>query len=441
MDSENVVARIGFAAAIQALQHGKDSRIFENGTAPQIIEEVAKEALKPFGRGIRLNLTRSYAKREICTQYQESDWDFIQRLMADEGLFFYFEQGEKENDTETVVLVDSNESCPQVETMEPATAAAKAPPPPVQASTWVEVQVVWDESGEPVAGLPVVLEPQGGGRSMRSTGRDGCVRLDPVDPGSCEARSSFVGLKHSECTEFAGMGESPAARNPGAAAPLQSGDGPQAIVQVARRKVRSGDTLESIAQVAGLKWQDLAYFNWGTRDPAEVNAHLVSDVGCTRRTADGKNFLFDDGDSPGVILVPRPWRQAGLAASRRHVIRVAPLRPKGTLHLRFHLDDEAVADHEHCLTSADGSHEQSMTAIGGARIEEGAGTAYLAFAACPAHLSYSLEIAGAESLSTCFEDVPFPEVSNSADENEDNEDNEDGDSADALHRAEPPDVA
>ncbi len=111
-----------------ALHHGKDSRIFENATAPQIIEEVVKETLEPFGRTLRLNLTRPYAKREICTQYKESDWNFIQRLMADEGIFFYFEQGEKESDTETVVLVDSNDSCPFIETMGPLNAATLLPP-------------------------------------------------------------------------------------------------------------------------------------------------------------------------------------------------------------------------------------------------------------------------------------------------------------------------
>jgi uncharacterized protein involved in type VI secretion and phage assembly len=61
MDPENARAKLSLAPALFALQHGKDSRVFENCTAPQIIVEVVREALQPFDRSIRLNLTRSYA--------------------------------------------------------------------------------------------------------------------------------------------------------------------------------------------------------------------------------------------------------------------------------------------------------------------------------------------------------------------------------------------
>jgi hypothetical protein len=126
------VARIGFAAALWALHHGQDSRIFENRTAPEIIEEVLKEGLEPFGRKARIPMLergsessgreaaspagKEYAKREYCVQYQESDLDFVQRLMVDEGLLFYFDQG-TDGDKETVVVVDSNYAFPQIDTM------------------------------------------------------------------------------------------------------------------------------------------------------------------------------------------------------------------------------------------------------------------------------------------------------------------------------------
>jgi hypothetical protein len=386
-----LVARISFAAAIFALQHGKDSRVFENRTAPEIIEEVVKEALEPFDRGIRLKLTRSYPKREYCTQYQESDWDFIQRLMADEGIFFYFEDGETENDTETVVLVDSNESCPWIETMEPVK-AIKAAPRPVQASTWVEVQVVWDESSDPVSDLPIVIEPPGGARAMRTTSSDGRARLDPVDPGTCEARCSFAGLKYSECVEFAGMGESPVAREPGTGASPRNGDRPQAIVQVSQRKVRSGDTLESIAKEAGLKWQDLAYFNWGTKEPVKINEHLFGDVGCATMSADGKNYIFTDSDSPGLILVPRQWRQPGLATTRRHIARVRPIRRTSLLRFSLDIDPKrATALRQRFrLFTEGGDFEQLRTAADD--LIQGDDRIDLKFTGCPVHGIYSLEL-------------------------------------------------
>jgi hypothetical protein len=447
MYPEVIVAQISFAAAIFALQHGTDSRIFENRTAPEIIEEVVKEALEPFDRGIRLNLTRSYPKREYCTQYRESDWDFIRRLMADEGIFFYFEEGETEDDTETVVLVDSNESCPWIETMEPVK-AVKTPPPPVQASTWVEVQVVWDESGEPVANLPVVIEPPRGARAMRTTSSDGRARLDPVDPGTCEARCSFAGLKHSECVDFAGIGEAPATRKPNASAPPRNGDQPQAIVKVVRRKVRSGDTLESIAQEAGLKWQDLAYFNWGTREPAKINEHLFADVGCTKRTADGKNYVFDDSDSPGIVLVPHQWRQPALSSSRQHVVRVRAVEGPGCVRVRLNHDPEIATDLRFRLATADASLEQGRTAFHGT--SDDAEWLGLLFSGHPAHLRYSLEVTRADAdLAVNFEGLSFlhaserPQRRTHAREDEDGTESE-GEDAEAWIepiRQHPPDTS
>jgi uncharacterized protein involved in type VI secretion and phage assembly len=111
------VARVDFASAVWGMRHGQDSRIWENRTAPQIIEEVFKEALDPLGREVRLNLSRTYPVREYCVQYKESDWNFVQRLMSDEGISFYVDDGEKETDRETLVLVDSNDAFPEIETM------------------------------------------------------------------------------------------------------------------------------------------------------------------------------------------------------------------------------------------------------------------------------------------------------------------------------------
>lgn len=444
----NSVFRVNFAAALYALQHGKDSRIFENRTVPQIVEEVIKEGLTPFDRKVRLNLTRSYRNREYCTQLNESDWDFVQRLIINSGISFYFNQGEDEEGTETIVLVDSNYSFPRIRTMaRPAAREKPEPPPPLQASSWVEVQVVWDGSGEPVANLPLVVEPPGGRGSMRSTGRDGRVRLDPADPGACEARCDLTGLKYGECVEVAGMGEKPAAANGGQhearASEPSRGDRAQAIVRVVHRKVRSGDTLESIAKEEGLEWQELAFFNFGTKDAEEVNQHLIADVGCTQRTADGQSYLFADGDSPGVILAPRPWRQSGLASGRVHVIRVRPAGLTGVFHLRHHFEPEAVAEQEHRLSSADGSHEQTTTAADGARPDDDTGTADLSFAGCPAHLSYSLDIADADSASTCFEELSYqgsPDGAEEGDQGGERAANE-GDSGDPLLDAEPPEAA
>ena len=57
-----------------------------------------------------------------------------------------------------------------------------------------------------------------------------------------------------------------------------------------------GDTLESIAKSAGLTWQKLAKFNWGSDDPKEVNRNLSHYVGCSRKTKDKKNYLVNPSE-------------------------------------------------------------------------------------------------------------------------------------------------
>ncbi len=86
-------------------------------------------------------------------------------------------------------------------------------------------------------------------------------------------------------------------------------------------KVKTGETLESLAAQAKITWQRLAEFNWGTSSPKRINEHLADDVGCTKRTAGG-NFMFDDTDDPGIILIPKKFRRAGLPARQVHTMFV-----------------------------------------------------------------------------------------------------------------------
>ena len=185
-----------------------------------------------------------------------------------------------------------------------------------------EVRVVWDDTGEPVIDLPLVVDPGRGALSLE-TDANGRVRVENVTSLSCECRSSFRGIRYDECALFAGSGD--AARPPANAdrAALASRR-PKSIVQVETLKVRTGDSLQSIGQSHGVAWRDLAYFNWGTRELEAINSHPAAEVGCTKKSPDGKTYLFDDADSPGTLLVPRQWRQPGLATGLSHVLRVRP---------------------------------------------------------------------------------------------------------------------
>ncbi|GAB2511302.1 type VI secretion system Vgr family protein [Microbulbifer agarilyticus] len=64
------------------------NRIFEKKSATEIIAEVLKEHAGVITFSEKLN--GSYLKREYCVQFNESDYQFISRLMAEEGIAYYF---------------------------------------------------------------------------------------------------------------------------------------------------------------------------------------------------------------------------------------------------------------------------------------------------------------------------------------------------------------
>ncbi|MCI0460379.1 MAG: type VI secretion system tip protein VgrG [Gemmataceae bacterium] len=64
-----------------------DCRIFQNKTAPQIVEQIFKDlGFSAF----KTDLKGTYVKRDYCVQYRETDFDFVSRLMEQEGMFYYF---------------------------------------------------------------------------------------------------------------------------------------------------------------------------------------------------------------------------------------------------------------------------------------------------------------------------------------------------------------
>ena len=74
---------------------GRDSRVFHDKTVIEILETVFG-AYRLGGRiapAWRSDLAdvNVYPKRSLATQYQESNWSFAERLMSEEGLFYFFE--------------------------------------------------------------------------------------------------------------------------------------------------------------------------------------------------------------------------------------------------------------------------------------------------------------------------------------------------------------
>ncbi len=81
-----------------------DCRIFQEITVPDIIKEVFRDnGFSDF----KDTLTADYRTWEYCVQYRETDFNFLSRLMEQEGIYYFFEH---EDGKDTLVLADAT-SC------------------------------------------------------------------------------------------------------------------------------------------------------------------------------------------------------------------------------------------------------------------------------------------------------------------------------------------
>ncbi|MBP5857785.1 type VI secretion system tip protein VgrG [Marivibrio halodurans] len=89
-----------------------DCRIFQDQSVTDIIETVLGElGVSDYS----LETAGSYAAREYCVQYNESAFDFLSRLMEEEGIFYFFRH---EDGKHTLVLADDADvhaDCPGAE--------------------------------------------------------------------------------------------------------------------------------------------------------------------------------------------------------------------------------------------------------------------------------------------------------------------------------------
>lgn len=84
------------------LTHSADCRIFQEKSVPDIVEEVFSDhGFTDFKR----SLSGSYTPRDYCVQYNETGFEFVSRLLEEEGIFYFFEH---EDGKHTLVLADDS---------------------------------------------------------------------------------------------------------------------------------------------------------------------------------------------------------------------------------------------------------------------------------------------------------------------------------------------
>ena len=90
--------------AIWILSFNKNYRIFQNKSAVEIATTIFDERQVPSDT-YDFRLVSDYLERRYCTQYGESDFRFICRILEEEGIFYFFEHTE---DSHILVFSDSD---------------------------------------------------------------------------------------------------------------------------------------------------------------------------------------------------------------------------------------------------------------------------------------------------------------------------------------------
>ncbi|GIX25919.1 MAG: hypothetical protein KatS3mg122_3150 [Caldimonas sp.] len=124
LEADGGFARYGLTLEpwLSLLAHRVDSRCFQGLSVQGIVDRVLSHyqgqgRLVPAWRW-ELADAQAYAERSLCIQYQESDLDFVSRLLREEGLFWWFEHhagDDPELGSHTLVIADHNGALPAVQ--------------------------------------------------------------------------------------------------------------------------------------------------------------------------------------------------------------------------------------------------------------------------------------------------------------------------------------
>ncbi len=89
---------------------GRNSRVFQDLTVPEIAASIFTQYGLAPDRDYELRVTGLARKYEFIVQYQESDWDFLQRWFEREGYFYWFEH---RGHGDVIAIADDNGAAPR----------------------------------------------------------------------------------------------------------------------------------------------------------------------------------------------------------------------------------------------------------------------------------------------------------------------------------------
>ncbi|MBD2805885.1 type VI secretion system tip protein VgrG [Xenorhabdus sp. ZM] len=92
---------------LQLLSHRERCAIYQNQSVPEIVEQVLR-AHELEGTDFEFRLNQAYPTRELVTQWRENDLDFVQRILAEVGIYYRFEMDSR-LEREVVIFGDSQQ--------------------------------------------------------------------------------------------------------------------------------------------------------------------------------------------------------------------------------------------------------------------------------------------------------------------------------------------
>jgi type VI secretion system secreted protein VgrG len=112
--SAHTTTQVTIVPALALLALRVDCRMFQDKTVPEVLDEVLAPALGAHGRTHQSSLRRTdYPRREYIVQHRESDLSFVERLLAEEGIWYYFAQPTESMEAEVLTLLDANDDAPR----------------------------------------------------------------------------------------------------------------------------------------------------------------------------------------------------------------------------------------------------------------------------------------------------------------------------------------
>lgn len=109
----HLVLRLYFVPALALCQQSKGARVFQAQSTLAVVQELLGATLKAYGSAVDQGDTeRGQEILDFRVQYDESDLDFAQRLLAEAGLNYVLRY-DHEKEAEIMVLFDRLHACPR----------------------------------------------------------------------------------------------------------------------------------------------------------------------------------------------------------------------------------------------------------------------------------------------------------------------------------------